>query len=558
MILCSEGFRQFFQAIQTDSEDMMELFEKIRHAFPYIAEEAAIGKAELTLQAPVSVYEPKGVNNGVVLYENGQGYGESFLEKIFHTGEKGTATIRIWPEEGHCWSEEEREAVSFLAENLFMICGRCRVMGLMKRVLVTDALTGAASTSGMGRFAKEKISKGTFSGYHIAFSNIRNFRYINQKTGAKQGDLILIRYADRIKKFLKPDELLVRLGGDNFVIFVRKERMESLLELTNGMEVTSETDGEILYFKLESKMGCYSIKPGDTLTDALNRATSALNYARRVTNENVVWFEPFMLENENRDKRVQFEFPKAIREREFVVYYQPKVSLENNQLCGSEALVRWVRDGKLVPPLEFIPALEKGGNICQLDFYVFEAVCQDLKRWITEGIEPVKVSVNFSKLHLKDDHFAEKIVAILEKYQVDSSFLEVELTESASYEDYERLEKFISHMKNSGVAVSIDDFGTGYSSLSLLKDLKVDMIKLDKSFLDSLAKKNRADEIVIKNIVHMVNELDMKLIAEGVETRLQADFLRNVQCSMAQGYLFDRPMPVEEFEERLKNGRIYL
>lgn len=558
MILCSEGFRQFFQGIQTDTDNMMELFEQIRHALLYVAEEAALGKVELALQAPVTVYEPDGVNQGVILYGNERGYEESCEEMVFHTPENGVATIRIWPASGHLWNEEEREAVSFLAQNLFMICGRCRVMGLMKRTLVTDALTGAANPSGMSRFGRGKVSEGTLSLYHAAFTNIRNFRYLNQKVGARQGDDILIRYAAEIKRFLQPDELLVRLGGDNFVIFVRKERMESLLELMRGMEVSCQFHGEILNFRLESRLGCYSIQSEDTLSNVLNRITSALSYARKITHSDVVWFEPFMLEDENRDKQVQFDFPRAVQEREFVVYYQPKVSLENNELCGSEALVRWMRDGKLVPPLEFIPALEKGGNICQLDFYVFETVCQDMKRWITAGIEPVKVSVNFSKLHLKDDHFAEKIVAILEQYQVDSSFLEVELTESASYEDYERLENFISHMKNSGVAVSIDDFGTGYSSLSLLKDLKVDIIKLDKSFLDSLEENNRSDEIVIKNIVHMVNELDMKLIAEGVETRLQADFLRNVHCSMAQGYLFDRPMPEPEFEERLRNGRVYL
>ena len=170
----------------------------------------------------------------------------------------------------------------------------------------------------------------------------------------------------------------------------------------------------------------------------------------------------------------------------------------------------------------------------------------------------MKVSVNFSKVHIFDWLFTKRILSIMQKYGVDSKYIEIELTESSSQADYRDLMEFITSMRDCGINVSIDDFGTGYSSLSLLKELKVDIIKLDKSFIDDIENRDGIDEIVIKNIINMVNELDMQVIAEGVETSGQAEFLRNAKCAMAQGYLFDRPLPCEEFEQRLTVGREYI
>lgn len=168
------------------------------------------------------------------------------------------------------------------------------------------------------------------------------------------------------------------------------------------------------------------------------------------------------------------------------------------------------------------------------------------------------MSANFSKVHVFDWLFTRRILSIMQKYDVDSRYIEIELTESSGQADYRDLVEFITSMRDCGINVSIDDFGTGYSSLSLLKELQVDIIKLDKSFIDDIEKQNGIDEIVIKNIINMVNELDMQVIAEGVETSGQAEFLKNANCAMAQGYLFDRPLPCEEFEQRLTKGREYI
>ena len=283
----------------------------------------------------------------------------------------------------------------------------------------------------------------------------------------------------------------------------------------------------------------------------------ALNMSKDLNPGNCAWFQKDMLNHTLHSKEVSLIFPKALENKEFVVYYQPKVTLSNNQLCGCEALVRWIRNGKLVPPMEFIPILEREGTVCELDFYVFEHVCQDIQRWLSKGIEPVRVSVNFSKNHLHNTHLAQEIIALMQKYQIDSKYIEVELTEMSGYENYATLVSFVQSMRKNGVSTSIDDFGTGYSSLNLLKDLDVDIIKLDKSFLNNLENHSQSDVIVIKNIVNMVNELHMSVIAEGVETQSQAEFLRKIHCRMAQGFLFDRPLPHDDFEKRLSDRHTY-
>ncbi|MBQ8597422.1 MAG: EAL domain-containing protein [Lachnospiraceae bacterium] len=554
-VFCSEGFEKFFHILQEENITIQELDERLPKAISLIAREGYLGKVDVYMKAPASVYEPDGVDYKKCLYCNEDGYDAEPYEERFVTGENGTVSIIFYPEKRHMWTEEELGRIRFLAQNIYVLSGRIRLMGLVKRANVTENLTGAANLNGLMRFGEMLQGKGQISRYNGSFMNIKNFKYINQRLGNRRGDYVLREYCHKIQKFLNEDEIIARLGGDNFVVLFKKEHEKDFLDFMSDVKIHVENEGDII---VETRMGIYSAGDGDTIGDIMNGSTTALNVAKQNINNDRVWFEPHMMEREMRDKMVAGLFAQAIKTREFVVYYQPKVSLVNSQLCGCEALVRWKRDGKLVPPMDFIPVLERDGTICELDFYVFDSVCQDIKRWCSQGIEPVKVSVNFSKVHVFDWLFTKRILSILQKYGVDSKYIEIELTESSSQADYRDLMEFITSMRDCGINVSIDDFGTGYSSLSLLKELKVDIIKLDKSFIDNLEKQNGTDEIVIKNIINMVNELDMQVIAEGVETSGQAEFLRKANCAMAQGYLFDRPLPCEEFEMRLTEGREYI
>ncbi|MER2235084.1 MAG: EAL domain-containing protein, partial [Candidatus Limivicinus sp.] len=195
---------------------------------------------------------------------------------------------------------------------------------------------------------------------------------------------------------------------------------------------------------------------------------------------------------------------------------------------------------------------ETGDSICVLDFYIFEQVCRDIRKWLDDGLEPVRISTNFSRRNLTDPDFSEKIKNILTKYDIPRRYIEVEVTETISEEENDRLSRFIREMHDSEIAMAIDDFGTGYSSLNLLRNFSADVLKLDKSFIDGHTG-TRRDSVVVSNVAKMANELDMSVITEGVERWDQVEFLKSVNINMVHGYLFDKPLPKEAFEERLSN-----
>lgn len=556
-ILCSTGFQRFFDALQKNTETVDEMIAVLREHFYWITDELPMGRLTIRFTAPQSVLDLREQNCLFEVYCCTDGYADAFHTETFQTDESGNAVFAFYPPKGTAWTEYERAALRFLAQNIFLILGKTRLIQLMKRISIVDFLTGAANTRGFMQYGEDLYAKGTLSQYVCLFINIKNFNYINQTVGPRQGDAILCKYVQMIQNELDEEEVLSRLGGDNFMALLKKERIDNFLQFISNIRIDVPYLESTKTFDIRARIGMCTIAENQTMGEIMNATSTAINIAKTSGQGDYVWFRPQMLADALHDKEVSLLFPKALESREFVVYYQPKVTLADNQLCGCEALVRWMKNGKTVPPMEFIPVLEKEGSICRLDFYVLETVCMDIRKWLSMGIEPVRVSVNFSKVHLHNENLAEDIITVLRKYEVDAKYIEVELTEMSGYENYETLFAFVQNMKENGVSTSIDDFGTGYSSLNLLKDLNVDIIKLDKSFLNNMENRRGNDIIVIKNIVNMVNELHMDVIAEGVETTKQADFLRNINCRMAQGFLFDRPLPHDDFQKRLQDQHTY-
>lgn len=557
-VLCSKGLREFFSAFNDDINNPYKLADKFKENYHFIADELPIARIVLHIEAPSSIFEPdpsKRRDIDMLLCSEKDEVGTDSVEFQHPTGDNGFAKIVIYPLKGYKWNEQQNHALKFLEQMLYLLFGRARLGSMMNKTFIIDFLTGAANVKGFAAFTEILVKSGQISKYTSVFMNIKNFNYINRTVGAKEGDSILRKYVEIISNKLNPEEEIIgRLGGDNFILLIKNENVENILKLLQCIRIESSANDFKQIFEVRSRVGIYPIKANDHFSDIINPANIAFQQTRKPGNGDFVWYKDDMIAGIMRSKEVSLLFPQAIANKEFVVYYQPKVTLSNNRLCGCEALVRWFRNGKVVPPMDFIPTLEREGSICRLDFYVLEQVCMDLKMWLSKGMKPFCVSVNFSKAHLRHSDFADEIIGILKKYDIESRYIEVELTESSSYEDYDALRNFIHTMKENGICTSIDDFGTGYSSLNLLKDIDVDIIKLDKSFLDNLESDNRADEIVIKHIVGLVSDLNMNIIAEGVETSSQADFLRSVHCDMAQGYLFDRPLPREEFEKRLLDG----
>ncbi len=422
-----------------------------------------------------------------------------------------------------------------------------------------DPLTGILNITGFMNQGTALCEKGCQSDYTGMFLNIKSFRYINQRFGFSHGDDALCKYAQNIQKLLLEDEIFARLGCDTFVLLVHKNRVNLLVGSVLSVRVHIQMDDFINNLDLSSRIGLYAVRPKDTMNDIINRITVAGLVAKTSRNHSTIWFRESMLERYIHDKEIADSFTTAMENGEFSVYFQPKVSLEDHTLCGCEALTRWTRTNSMISPSEFIPVLEQEGTICILDFYVLKAVCRSIREWLDAGIEPVRVSTNLSKIHLHNKNLAKNILRILDSYQVDPKYIEIELTESCAYEDFDSLSRFVNTMKEHGVHTSIDDFGTGYSSLNLLKDLNVDIIKLDKSFLSQNQNniKLHSNEVVIKTVINMAADLDMQVVCEGVETVEQADLLKSMNCPMVQGYLFDKPLTHDMFEARLKSNRVY-
>lgn len=244
----------------------------------------------------------------------------------------------------------------------------------------------------------------------------------------------------------------------------------------------------------------------------------------------------------------------AIQNKEFVVYFQPKVSITDMRIAGAEALVRWNFNGQILPPVKFIPFCERTGLVIDIDFYVLEETCKKMREWLDNGFDVVRISVNFSKYHFNEAGVAERIYKVIKQYNIPPELIEVEFTETAYLDKEELLEYTVDKLKSYGIKSSIDDFGSGYSSLNLLQNMDFEVVKIDKSLLGKGVENEKAKK-VISSIIHMAKELKMEVLAEGVETSEELKLLQELKCDVVQGYFFDKPLPVEDFEARLKAGR---
>jgi EAL domain-containing protein (putative c-di-GMP-specific phosphodiesterase class I) len=277
----------------------------------------------------------------------------------------------------------------------------------------------------------------------------------------------------------------------------------------------------------------------------------AYNTARNGGHTNIIFFDEKMSYEKEYAKRIQQHFTEALRNNEFQVFYQPKVNI-NGEMCGAEALCRWFRNGEVVQPVKFIPVLEETSDICKLDFYMLEQVCSHIRKWIDEGREVVRVSVNLSRKHMMDVTLLDSIMDIIERYNIPHEYIEIELTETNTDVEFKDLQRIVGGLQKERIYTSVDDFGMGYSSLNLIRVIPWNVIKVDRCFLPcGEGNTDSTCNIMFKHVVSMAKEMGLECIVEGVETSAQLEVLRENDCELAQGYLFDKPMPVEEFEKRL-------
>ena len=246
------------------------------------------------------------------------------------------------------------------------------------------------------------------------------------------------------------------------------------------------------------------------------------------------------------------ELINSIKNNEFIIYLQPKFNTKTEKIVGAEALIRKQVNGKLIMPDKFIPLYEETGIITILDMYVLEEVCKLQNKWKELNFPLLPISVNESRHHLKNKNHIQELSEIIEKYDADTNLIELEMTEATVVEDILLAKKAAEHVKELGFVVSMDDFGTGYSSFNILKDIEIDILKIDKAFFDNLEENERA-RIIIETIVEMCKKLKITTVAEGIETKGQIKFLKDIKCDIVQGYYFSKPISVEEFEKRYLN-----
>jgi len=423
---------------------------------------------------------------------------------------------------------------------------------------VLNPLTHLPNTEGCGQILDEKILSGELSDYDGIQINLKSFGMISRRFGAAEGDRLIKKYASYLLTVIEPGEFVGHIGSDNFVFLIRKERTKDFLRKVEEVHLEAGRGEDTQRVTIGCYVGVHPMSGEETDPDAiLNAMSVAMNIARN-QKQSVVYLTKELSEEISFQRMVEMEFSDALLNGEFLVYFQPKVDMVTGEIVGTEALARWRHEGELVSPGRFIPVLERSGKSLELDLYVLETVCKYISKWAEEGHANVPASVNFSRSDISGfghspKELAKQIVDMIHKYNVSTDLIIVEVTETADIVQVNDLLEFATSLKDAGIRISVDDFGTGYSSLSVLRDFPVYEIKVDRSFLNH-EDFDFKDRSILESIIRLASQLELKIIAEGVETRRQVDLLLGLGCRNAQGFLYDKPLPKEEFEERLLRG----
>lgn len=414
-----------------------------------------------------------------------------------------------------------------------------------------DRLTGLFKRTVFFKRAQKFLADKEEGRYCLVAVDIEHFKLFNEWYGQDAGDMLLARigkYIDDIQ--ISYHGMAGYMGGDDFVIVIPDDE-EAIGKLQHRiMEYVKQAGGTAGFLPA---FGIYGIEDGKVSVSTMyDRACIALSSVKGSYSLRVCRYDSRMMRQMEENHKLLSEVQKGLDNGEFTFFAQPKCNLGTGKIVGLEALVRWNHPVQgLIPPGVFLPLLENNGLITKLDLYIWEDVCRKLRGWIDRGNRPVPISVNVSRMDIYALDVASVFRSLVEKYSIDPRLLEVEITESAYVEEYNVITGVVDSLRDAGFTVLMDDFGSGYSSLNMLKDVNVDVLKIDMKFLEmSNTSRGRGVEI-LEAITRLANIMGMRMIAEGVETREQVEFLMNMGCSYGQGYYYFRPMPIDVFEPLL-------
>ncbi len=455
---------------------------------------------------------------------------------------------------GQDWSDEEVQQIEAFEKLIYTFCDRSYASTIAKDLSMFDNDLMVYPLTFFLATVKNLIRQGRIGEFGGVYFNIKHFSSINDRFGRDCATNIMKQFIHGIQEKILYEECICRVGGDNFVVLFKKDNLNIIKNYLSGMPITFNDEEAVT---VTTTAGYYMIPEAtESATDVMDRISTAYQLAKSVYKRPFLFYDDEIMQHQTHVKEIEMMFPSAIENEEFKVFYQPKTQLNNYQLAGAEALCRWFRNGKVISPGEFIPVLEGSKAICTLDFYMLDHVCRDIRRWLDEGREAVKVSVNLSRLHLGDEDLLESILRIIDKYKVPHHFIEIELTETTTDVDYKELKKIVYGLREQDISTSVDDFGVGYSSLNLIREMPWNVLKIDKSFLPTQEEENNDPSKVkmLRHIITMSQDLGLECIVEGVETAEQVKLLKDCKCYLAQGFYFDRPLPVKEFEQKLESA----
>lgn len=418
------------------------------------------------------------------------------------------------------------------------------------RFLEYDFLTGIYGQQKFYQATRELLDQRAGANFAFIHFDIDRFRIINTLYGSKEGDRLIHFVAGAIRKVMTAygRGTYGRLGGDVFGMCVPYEDGAAIYHILEG--IRAEIRKHSVHYYLETCAGIYLVDDPDMEVAAMhdNAEIAAAQCKGQYMVHDVLYTEEIG-QKVLCEQHIIDEMDAALAEQQFIVYFQPKYQLKKMAPYGAEALVRWKKpSGEIVLPNEFIPIFERNGFITKLDYYVWEKVCQFIDSELSQGRNPAPISVNVSRVNLYNPDFMDSLIDLIHRYHIPPHYLNLELTESVFSEDAELIQRAVNYLHDAGFTILMDDFGSGYSSLNILKDVDLDVLKIDMKFF---SKGNTAEKgaKIIEAVIRMAESLDMMVIAEGVEEKHQVDFLNDLGCDYIQGYYFGRPMSQDQYEK---------
>ena len=419
-----------------------------------------------------------------------------------------------------------------------------------------DFITGHYTWSHLVAFLEMPMKAG-ITDYAFAHFDIKQFRVINETFGHIAANRVLTNVVDAMNRadFVYAS---ARCHNDNFAMIIKdmpkEEMIRRLEQFFDGVSRLEEDENYRIYYRCGVVPMQRSMLSGNRVADA-GKMAQALGTGRAGTQITV--YTDKMHDDISWGNYIKGYVETAIKEDEFVVYFQPKFDIRTAKVKGAEALIRWnYKKREFLPPSKFIPFFERDGSIGEIDDVVLRKVCQALARWKKEGKHLYPVSVNLSRERLYEEDLIDHLVEIVDEYGVDHHLIDFELTESATYDNTDYMLGILRQLREKGFQISMDDFGTGYSSLSLLTRMPIDTLKIDKSFVDPVSTEDEREEdiTVLRHIITLAKELGFMTLAEGAESKAQVDRLRELGCEVIQGYYYSRPVPETEYEKYLCDG----